>query len=93
MARVKKVDDIRKPRDVERWARHKGASLENGRGSHGKVRGPDGGICVYPRHGNKDFAPGTRVSIIRTLIAIGLGLVVIAFLLYPEEFMSLLGAM
>jgi len=84
MAKPKRVEDIRNARDVERWARDHGAEIRNGRGSHAKIYGPDGGMCVYPRHGNDDFAPGTRGSIIKTLIAIGLGVFIVLCIMYPD---------
>jgi len=93
MAKPKKVEDIRNARDLEKWARYHGADIENGKGSHAKVRGPDGGICVYPRHGNEDFAPGTRGSIIKTLIAIGLGVFIVLCFMYPELWDACMGIM
>jgi predicted RNA binding protein YcfA (HicA-like mRNA interferase family) len=43
-------------------------------GSHHTVFSKRGGFVVIPVHGNKDVATGTRVSIIKRMIAIGLAI-------------------
>lgn len=43
-------------------------------GSHDTVFSKRGGFVVIPVHGNKDLAPGTKRSIVKRMIAIGLGI-------------------
>lgn len=47
-------------------------------GSHVCVKGPNPGTAVFPNHGGKELAPGTRRSAIKMLMAIGLAIVLTA---------------
>jgi len=47
-------------------------------GSHIVVKGPLPGSAVLCGHGNEQLPTGTRHSILKMLIAIGLGIVIIA---------------
>ena len=46
-------------------------------GSHIMVKGPKPGTAVMCGHGNETLPTGTRRSIIRMLIAIGLGILIV----------------
>ena len=47
-------------------------------GSHVCVKGPKPGTGVFPKHGNKPLPTGTRKSVIKMLMAIGLGVLLTA---------------
>jgi hypothetical protein len=50
-------------------------------GSHRKAKGPKPGSAVWPDHGSKPLPLGTLKSVIKMLVAIGLGSFVIAIVL------------
>jgi len=72
MGKNKLLKDCHTSSDFFSYAEKHGGKIENG-GRHIKIRGPNGGIVPVPCHPG-DIAPGTRRSIIRMLIEIGLGL-------------------
>lgn len=49
-------------------------------GSHVMVKGPKPGTAVFPDHGSEQLQQGTLKSVIKMLIAIGLGILGIAIL-------------
>lgn len=62
-------EDIRKPmraKEVQRYARSLGFSIEEGRGRHGvHIVAPNGSECPLPVHGGgKTLATGTQRSIV-----------------------------
>lgn len=80
MSKKKTLDDLRGARDVLTYAQQHGAYIEPGKGSHTKIRGPQGGIVVVPNHPG-DLKPGTLRSILKMLAAVGLGIAILALVL------------
>jgi hypothetical protein len=75
----KRLEACRSHDDFVSYASKRGGRIENG-GRHTKIYSPDGGMAIVPRHPG-DLAKGTRFSIIKTLIKIGLALIPIALLI------------
>jgi predicted RNA binding protein YcfA (HicA-like mRNA interferase family) len=50
-------------------------------GSHHVVHSKQGGFVVIPVHGNKDLASGTRRAIVKRMIALGLSLLAMLFVI------------
>lgn len=76
---AKKLEACRSGKDFIHYAACQGAEIRNG-GRHTKVYGPNGGSCPIPNHPG-DLPTGTRHSIIKMLMLIGLGLMPLACLL------------
>lgn len=75
MPKVHRVQDIRTTQDAIRWVRKfDGVEIVNG-GRHVKIVNAKG-VCPLPHE--KELCAGTRHSIIKTLIAMGLACWVIA---------------
>lgn len=71
------VYDIKDEYDATHYAKKKGGTVKEC-SRHTKIIGPRG--CVFlPRH-RKEFATGTRWSIIKQLIAIGLGVFILSYI-------------
>lgn len=69
MGRVKRLDDCKKQRDFLKWAQRQGAEVRNG-GPHVNVT-YDGYSVPIP---NGEIRPGTKRSIIKSFLKIGLAL-------------------
>jgi predicted RNA binding protein YcfA (HicA-like mRNA interferase family) len=67
------LDQIKTSKEMLRYAEHHGGQVVRQSGSHAIVKGPSGGICPVPMH-NGDLATGTRRSIAKMFLAIGLAL-------------------
>lgn len=84
----KRIEQCRSGHDFVKFARKRGAEVQNGKGSHAKVR-TGNGMAIVPRH-NKDLANGTRASIIKTFAALGLAILLLSCrwlqVLGPEAF-------
>lgn len=79
MCKKKTLDDLRTAKDVFTYAEQHGGCIEYG-GRHAKVRGPGGGIVAVPCHPG-DLKTGTLRSIIKMLVAVGLGIMILAIVL------------
>ena len=75
MSKIKRVEDCRTHKEFVRWATQHGGIVEPG-GRHTKVRGPKGGMAPIPNH-RGDLATGTRYSIIKMFVAIGLACILL----------------
>ena len=71
----KTIDACRTHDDFVGYGKKHGGRVVNG-GRHTKVFGPTGGMAPVPHHPG-DIAKGTRFSIIKMFIAIGLACLVI----------------
>ena len=71
----KTIDACRTHDDFVAYGEKHGGRVVNG-GRHTKVFGPTGGLAPVPHHPG-DLAKGTRFSIIKMFIAIGLSCMVI----------------
>jgi len=79
MSKPKLLDDCRTNDDFYRYAESKGGEVRFGHG-HPKIVGPGGGIVPLPgEHG--EIKSGTRRSIVKMLIAVGLGIMPLACIL------------
>lgn len=63
-------------RDFLRYSAQHGGVVDHYTGSHAIVRGPSGGTCPVPMHPG-DIPTGTRYSIVKRFITIGLGVLAI----------------
>jgi predicted RNA binding protein YcfA (HicA-like mRNA interferase family) len=78
----KTLDQCKTDRDFVGHAEHHGGYVDHQTGSHMIVKGPSGGICPVPvRHG--EYPTGTRRSIKKMFIAIGLALFMFLCAFYP----------
>jgi hypothetical protein len=69
----KSLDQLRTGSDFVSYVEHHPATREiRQSGSHVCVKGPNPGTAVFPNHGGKELAPGTRRSVVKMLVAIGL---------------------
>ncbi len=66
---------------LERARRSENYAGERVSGSHYNVYSKQGGFVTIPVHGNQDLAKGTRASIIKRMIAIGLALLTLVAVL------------
>jgi len=74
MGGKKKLEDCRTGRDFNHYVVHDDRVREiRQNGSHLMVKGPLPGTAVFPNHAG-DMATGTRRSVVKMLMAIGLGL-------------------
>lgn len=71
----KSIDACRTHDDFVGYGKKHGGRVEPG-GRHTKVFGPKGGMAPVPHHPG-EIAKGTRCSIIKMFIAIGLGFLAI----------------
>jgi 6-phosphofructokinase len=78
MGRKMKLDECKTSPEFIRYARQQGGTVVPG-SRHVKIV-TDKGLCAIPNH-KGDIATGTRHSIIKMLIAIGLGGSVLTFLI------------
>lgn len=82
MGKLRVVTDIETDNDAKRWAKRFENSNEceicEGH-SHTIVRNGRG-MCVIPRHGNHEMPKGTRRSVIKMFIAMGLTLLALFIL-------------
>jgi hypothetical protein len=72
MSKPKLLTTCRTNKHFTAYAKSHGGYIEYG-GRHPKIVGPNGGSVPFPSH-HGDIPVGTRRSIIRMLIEIGLGL-------------------
>jgi hypothetical protein len=72
MSKPKALDDCRSDQDFFAYGKSKGGIVAHG-GRHPKIYGPRGGSVSIVSH-NGDIKIGTRRSIVKMMIAIGLGL-------------------
>lgn len=75
----KNLNQFRKGKEFISHAERKGAKIRPGKGSHTVVE-YNGQSFVIPEH-NKDLGTGLRHKIIKWFIAIGLGILIFAFIL------------
>jgi len=71
----KTLNECRTHEDFVSYGKHRGGRVVNG-GRHTLVYGPTGGMAPIPNH-KGDLAKGTRYSIVKMFIAIGLACMVI----------------
>lgn len=72
----KSLQQCKNHREFSKYAKRNGAFIEHGR-RHDLAK-TSKGHCALPRH-NGDYGKGLRSAIIKTMIAIGLGLFVFAY--------------
>jgi predicted RNA binding protein YcfA (HicA-like mRNA interferase family) len=76
MKRKQSVEQLKSGKELLGHARRsENYDHERVSGSHHTVYSKQGGFVVIPVHGNKDLATGTRNSIVKRMIAIGLALI------------------
>jgi hypothetical protein len=85
----KQLNQCRSGDDFYDYAIHHGAENRNGKGSH-VIVSTDRGSVVIPRH-NNDLGTGLRNQIIKTLIAIGISIIVPGLCLWVLYFAPLPG--
>lgn len=71
---AKQLKQCKDAKDFTKYAQHKGATVCEG-GNHTLVK-TQKGTCAIPRH-KGDLATGTRFSIIKTFLAIGLVIAIV----------------
>ncbi len=79
----KNLNQLRKGKEFVSHAEKKGAEIRRGKGSHVVIK-YKGESFVVPEH-NTDLGTGLRAKIIKWFIAIGLGILIFAFL-FPSLF-------
>ena len=80
MAKNKKtLEQCKTPQDFISYGEHRGGHIDRQCGSHAIMKAPSGGTCPVPIH-NGDIPTGTRHSIIKRFILIGLGILIILLL-------------
>lgn len=78
MSKHRTLDDCRSGKDFIGYAETHGGHVDRQVGSHAVVKSPSGGICPVPVH-NGDLPTGTRRSIVKLFMAIGLaGMILVA---------------
>lgn len=80
-----KLEDISKCKsgpDCLSYATHNGGELVRQTGSHAIVKGGNGGIAVIPMH-NGDLPLGTKKSIVKQLMSIGVMIAIFIFVILP----------
>jgi len=76
MCKKQTLDDCRSGKDFARYVEHHPAAHDiRQSGSHECVKGPKPGTAVFPVH-DGDMPNGTRKSVIKMLILIGLGILI-----------------
>jgi predicted RNA binding protein YcfA (HicA-like mRNA interferase family) len=70
-ARLEDIDKCKNGPECKSFALHNGGREVRQTGSHCIVEGPNGGIAVLPMHKN-DLPVGTKKSIVKQFISIGI---------------------
>lgn len=73
---AKKLEQLRNGFEFVKYAEQHGAELRDGKGSHCIVS-TERGSAVVPRH-SKDLGKGLRSKLVKTYLAIGLALLILA---------------
>jgi len=80
MCKIKTIDDCKSGRDFAQYVgKHPAAHDIRQSGSHMCVKGSRPGTAVFPVH-DGDMPGGTRKSVIKMLLLIGLGIFLIVLL-------------
>lgn len=78
MGKLRKVQDIRKWNDAQRWAGDHGAEFVRCNGTSHEVWRKDAHTFVLCNKGNEDIKPGLRSAIIKAFIAAGMTALMLA---------------
>jgi predicted RNA binding protein YcfA (HicA-like mRNA interferase family) len=81
-ARLEDIDKCKNGPECKSFALHNGGREVRQTGSHCIVEGPNGGIAVLPMH-NHDLPKGTKNSIKRQFISIGIIALLFFFIVLP----------
>ena len=76
---AKNLNQCKTGKDFIAYGEKHGGYIDRQNGSHAILKAPGGGTCPVPMH-NRELATGTRFSIIKQMIAIGLGILIILLL-------------
>lgn len=75
----RRLDKCKSGKDFVKYAEcHENYRGGRQKGSHRIVKGIKPGIAVIPVHSNKDLPTGTRKSVVKMLISIGITLIILA---------------
>jgi predicted RNA binding protein YcfA (HicA-like mRNA interferase family) len=81
MGKIRTLDDCKSGKDFARYVEHNPLAHDiRQSGSHMCVKGPKPGTAVIPVH-DCDLPPGTRKSVIKMLILIGLGVLLVVLII------------
>lgn len=81
MGKKDNIHQCKTAREITSYAESHGGQVISQSGSHVKVRGPVGTVTI-PNHPG-DLATGTRCSIIKTLLRIGILALFLLIIVYP----------
>ena len=73
----KTLEQCKTGRDFIGYAEHRGGYVDRQCGSHAIVKAPSGGTCPVPVHPG-EIPTGTRYSIIKRFITIGLAVMILS---------------
>jgi predicted RNA binding protein YcfA (HicA-like mRNA interferase family) len=76
------IDKCKSGPDCLSYATHNGGEVVRQAGSHAIVKGSTGGICVIPIH-NGDLPLGTKRSIMKQLVSIGIMIAIFILVILP----------
>lgn len=79
---AKGLEQCKSGKDLIHYAEHHGGYVDRQSGSHVIVKGPTGATCPVPNHPG-DMPTGTRHSIVKRFLLIGITVFIFFFVVMP----------